>query len=289
MRQLKITKQITNRDSESLNKYLSEISKLKGPLSAEEEVALAHRIQLGDQEAEHELILRNTRFVVSVAKQYQNYNVPLGDLINEGNLGLIKAAKKFDGTKGNKFISYAVWWIRQTVLQSLNENGRVIRLPLNKITQLNKIKKAQAILEQDLGRKPSVDEVVSELNFEISRDDVKNILIAEKSIKPLDAGTPNNNDSEDFRLQDVLIDPNQSPADQGINKSDKTIQINRMLSKIPNRNQLVIIHYFGLRGESEKTLDEIAQMIGLTRERVRQLKNSSLTSLARFSRKLNLI
>lgn len=282
MRQLKITKQITNRESQSFNKYLNEISQLKGPLTPDEEIELAERIKKGDKKAEDELVLRNLRFVISVAKQYQGYDVPLEDLVNEGNYGLIKAARRFDSTMGYKFISYAVWWIRQAILQYLNENARAIRLPLNKITQLNKIKKAQLSLEQELNREPELDEIMERLKYSIKREAVETVLSMERGLKSLDADNNNNGkDSDEFRLKDILEDPNQETTDNKMLVEDQKIEIDRLIKKLPPRHQTVIIQYYGLDRQGERTLEEIANGIDLTRERVRQIKNDALLFMAK--------
>jgi RNA polymerase primary sigma factor len=281
MRQLKISKQITNRDSLSFGKYLTEVSQIKGPLTPEEETNLAERIKKGDKKAEDELVLRNLRFVISVAKQYQGYEVQIGDLVKEGNYGLIKAARKFDATMGNKFISYAVWWVRQTILQYLSEHSRSIRLPLNRVTQLNKIKKTQMILEQELAREPEVDEIFERLEGKVKMEDIESVLLMDKSVRSLDAD--NNRDSkdgDDFRLKDILQDPNQEDTDAKMLLNDQKFEVSRVVKKLSPIYQTVIIQYYGLDRKGERTLEEISQEIGLTRERVRQIKNDAIIRMA---------
>lgn len=280
MRQLKITKQITKRDSDSINKYLNEISQIDGPLSIEEEEALTKKIKNGDKKAENELVLRNLRFVISVAKKYQQSGIPLGDLINEGNIGLIKAARKYDFSKGYKFISYAVWWIRQSILQYLSEHGRAIRLPLNRLTQLSKIRKIKSELEQKFEREPSVSEIIESSKNILKENDVNLIIRLNHKISSLDGEAFNSKSgNDDFRLIDIIEDKNQLRPNAFTEKEDNRIEVNRLLNNISERNKFVLIHYYGLNNENEKTLEEIANMLDLTRERIRQIKNDSLLHL----------
>lgn len=274
MRQLKITKSITNRESQSLEKYLQEIGKVH-LISPEEEVQLAIRIKQGDQSALDRLTKANLRFVVSVAKQYQNQGLSLSDLINEGNLGLIKAAQRFDETKGFKFISYAVWWIRQSILQSLAEQSRIVRLPLNKVGLTNKIGKAYAALEQEYEREPSVDEIASLLEIDI--EEVENTLGVASRHVSVDAPF---SDSEDGSLLDVLTNENASSVDNEItnNQSLKT-EIDRTLKVLSEKQRLVVQMYFGIGYDHAVSLEDIGDHFGLTRERVRQIKDKAIGKL----------
>ena len=277
MRQLKITKSITNRESASLDKYLQEIGK-EDLITVEEEVELAQRIRKGDQEALEKLTKANLRFVVSVAKQYQNQGLSLPDLINEGNLGLIKAAEKFDETRGFKFISYAVWWIRQSILQALAEQSRIVRLPLNQVGSLNKINKAFARFEQEHERVPSPEELAQEL--ELPREKVTDTLrVAGRHIS-VDAPFA---DGEDNSLLDVLVNPDSPNADRGhINESLAT-EVDRALETLTERERDIIRYFFGI-GCSEMTLEEIGEKFDLTRERVRQIKEKAIRRLRHSSR-----
>jgi len=278
MRQLKITKQVTNRESKSLDKYLQDISKL--PLiTADEEVELAQRIRKGDQVALDKLAMSNLRFVVSVAKQYQNQGLTLPDLINEGNAGLVKAAKRFDETRGFKFISYAVWWIRQAILQALAEQARVVRLPLNKIGSINKINKAYSFLEQSYQRPPSTEEIASELDMTIS--DVK--LSMKNSGRHLSMDAPLR-EGEDFSLYDV-VSSNESPKpDNDLMADSLKLEINRALDTLSNKEGDVIKLYYGLGGEMPMSLDEIGETFDLSRERVRQIKEKGIRRLRHTSK-----
>lgn len=274
MRQLKITKSITNRESQSLEKYLQEIGRVQ-LISAEEEVALAVRIKLGDQKALDRLTKANLRFVVSVAKQYQNQGLSLSDLINEGNLGLIKAAQRFDETKGFKFISYAVWWIRQSILQALAEQSRIVRLPLNKVGLTNKIGKAYTALEQEFEREPSADEIASLLEIEI--EEVESTLGMSSRHISMDAPF---SDSEDGSLLDVLTNENAGSVDGEItNKQSLKTEIDRILNVLTDKQRTVIRMYFGLGYEHAISLEDIGASFDLTRERVRQIKDKAISRL----------
>tara|TARA_B100000609_G_C17162157_1_gene406787 strand:- start:269 stop:1132 length:864 start_codon:yes stop_codon:yes gene_type:complete len=278
MRQLKITKQVTNRETASLDKYLQEIGKVD-LISADEEVELAQRIKDGDEVALEKLTKANLRFVVSVAKQYQNQGLSLPDLINEGNLGLIKAAKRFDETRGFKFISYAVWWIRQSILQALAEQSRIVRLPLNKIGSINKINKTYASLEQKYEREPSADEIANVL--EISANDVRESQRNSGRHISMDAPLV---DGEDSNLYDVIMSgESPNPDDSLINDSLRT-EIERSLTTLTEREADVIRLYFGLGSKHAMTLEEIGEKFDLTRERVRQIKEKGIRRLKHTSR-----
>ena len=277
MRQLKITKSITNRESASLDKYLQEIGK-EELISVEEEVELAQRIRKGDQEALEKLTKANLRFVVSVAKQYQNQGLSLPDLINEGNLGLIKAAEKFDETRGFKFISYAVWWIRQSILQALAEQSRIVRLPLNQVGSLNKINKAFARFEQEHERTPSAEELANEL--ELPKEKVTDTLrVAGRHIS-VDAPFA---DGEDNSLLDVLVNTDSPNADRGLINESLATEVERALETLAERERDIIRYFFGI-GCSEMTLEEIGEKFDLTRERVRQIKEKAIRKLRQSSR-----
>jgi RNA polymerase primary sigma factor len=273
MRQLKITKQVTNRDTLSLDKYLHEIGKVE-LLTAEKEVELAKRIKKGDQQALDTLIKGNLRFVVSVSKQYQNQGLSLPDLINEGNLGLIKAADRFDETRGFKFISYAVWWIRQSILQALAEQSRIVRLPLNKIGSINKINKAFSKLEQQYQREPTIDEVAKlmETRPEMIEDSMNFSSIHVSMDAPLRNEEANN-------MYDVMLnDDSPSPDNQLINSSLRK-EIERSLSTLGEREAEILRCYFGLNGNHPHTLEEIGDEFGLTRERVCQIKEKAIKKI----------
>ncbi len=278
MRQLKITKQVTNRDTASLDKYLHEIAKVE-MISAEEEVDLARRIKQGDAIALERMVKSNLRFVVSVAKQYQNQGLTLPDLINDGNLGLIKAAERFDETRGFKFISYAVWWIRQSILSALAEQARIVRLPLNKIGSVNKINKMFSKMEQDLQRPPSFAEVAEVL--EISPQDVKDAL--NNTTRHLSMDAPINNEDEGSMYDLMQSSDAPRPDHQLADESLKT-EIERVLSTISNREGEIIKRYYGLNGYHQHTLEEIGQELDLTRERVRQIKEKALRRLKQTSK-----
>ncbi len=279
MRQLKITKQVTNRETASLDKYLQEIGRVE-LITAEEEVKLAQAIKKGDQKALEKLTKANLRFVVSVAKQYQNQGLTLGDLINEGNLGLIKAAQRFDETRGFKFISYAVWWIRQSILQALAEQSRIVRLPLNKIGSINKINKAFSKLEQEFEREPSADELSQVL--ELTADDIKESMRTSGRHVSMDAPLVS---GEDSSLLDVLEDEDQPFPDHSLISESLRREIERALSTLTTREADVIRLYFGLEvGEQPMTLEEIGDRFDLTRERVRQIKEKAIRRLKHTSR-----
>ena len=277
MRQLKITKSITNRESASLDKYLQEIGK-EELISVEEEVELAQRIKKGDKEALEKLTKANLRFVVSVAKQYQNQGLSLPDLINEGNLGLIKAAEKFDETRGFKFISYAVWWIRQSILQALAEQSRIVRLPLNQVGSLNKINKAFARFEQEHERTPSAEELANEL--ELPKEKATDTLrVAGRHIS-VDAPFA---DGEDNSLLDVLVNADSPNADRGLINESLATEVDRALEILTERERDIIRYFFGI-GCSEMTLEEIGEKFDLTRERVRQIKEKAIRKLRQSNR-----
>jgi len=282
MRQLKISKQITNRESQSLDKYLQEIGKVE-LLSAEDEVKLAQRIKLGDQYALEKLTKGNLRFVVSVAKQYQNQGLSLGDLINEGNLGLIKAAQRFDETRGFKFISYAVWWIRQSILQALAEQSRIVRLPLNRVGSLNKMSKAFSELEQQYEREPSPDEMAELLN--VAPDEVVDTLKMAGRHISVDAPFKQ---GEENSLLDILENDEDSNPDSRLLTDSLRREIARTLATLTQRESDVIQLYFGLTEGHSFTLEEIGEKFGLTRERVRQIKEKAIRRLKYTSRSKSL-
>ena len=277
MRQLKITKSITNRESASFDKYLQEIGK-EELITVEEEVELAQRIKKGDQAALEKLTRANLRFVVSVAKQYQNQGLSLPDLINEGNLGLIKAAEKFDETRGFKFISYAVWWIRQSILQALAEQSRIVRLPLNQVGSLNKINKAFSKFEQEHERKPSPEELADSL--ELPADKVADTLRVSGRHVSVDAPFV---DGEDNSLLDVLVNNDSPNADKSLIMESLAREIHRALATLTERESDIIRLFFGI-GCQEMTLEEIGERFGLTRERVRQIKEKAIRRLRHTSR-----
>lgn len=278
MRQLKITKSITNRESQSLDKYLQEISK-ETLITAEEEVLLAQRIKEGDQIALEKLIKSNLRFVISVAKQYQNQGLTLPDLINEGNLGLIKAAQRFDETRGFKFISYAVWWIRQSILQALAEQSRIVRLPLNQVGSLNKLNKTFSRLEQQYERAPSEHELAEEL--EVTNSKVADTLRVGGRHVSVDAPFQ---EGEDNSLLDVLINSDSPTADTELMIESLQREIKRSLSTLSEREREVIILFFGIGMKHGLTLEEIGTKFDLTRERVRQIKEKAIRRLRQTSR-----
>ncbi|WP_026754627.1 RNA polymerase sigma factor RpoD/SigA [Sediminibacter sp. Hel_I_10] len=278
MRQLKITKQVTNRESKSLDKYLQDISKLP-MITAEEEVELAQRIREGDQQALDKLTTANLRFVVSVAKQYQNQGLTLPDLINEGNAGLVKAAKRFDETRGFKFISYAVWWIRQAILQALAEQSRIVRLPLNKIGSINKINKAFSYLEQAHERPPSPQEIAKELDMTVS--EVKQSL--KNSGRHLSMDAPLK-EGETSSLYDVVKSGESPNPDRELMLESLNVEINRALDTLSQKESDVIRLNFGLSNEPPMTLDEIGLTFDLTRERVRQIREKGIKRLRQESK-----
>ncbi|CAN5382522.1 RNA polymerase sigma factor RpoD/SigA [soil metagenome] len=279
MRQLKITKSITNRESPSLEKYLQEIGRVE-LIKPEEEVDLARRIRNGDQAALEKLTKSNLRFVVSVAKQYQNQGLSLSDLINEGNLGLIKAAQRFDETRGFKFISYAVWWIRQSILQSLAEQSRIVRLPLNKVGSLNKINKAFSALEQEYEREPSADELADLLDIGV--EEVRTTLGVGSRHISMDAPFV---DGEDNALIDILENANIDKVDQTLDHIESLREeIRRSLSGLTDRQRDVINMYFGIGCDNSMSLEDIGDRFDLTRERVRQIKDKAINKLRTTSR-----
>ncbi|MBE0651733.1 MAG: sigma-70 family RNA polymerase sigma factor [Bacteroidales bacterium] len=278
MRQLKITKQVTNRETASLDKYLQEIGKVD-LITAEQEVELARRIKQGDKKALEELTKANLRFVVSVSKQYQNQGLSLPDLINEGNLGLIKAAQRFDETRGFKFISYAVWWIRQSILQALAEQSRIVRLPLNKIGSINKINKASAMLEQELEREPDYKEIAGMV--EMSENEVKESKRNAGRHVSMDAPLIQD---EDNNMYDVLKSEESVTPETGLIYESLRKEINRAISTLTQREADVIRLYFGLNGGHPMTLEEIGEKFDLTRERVRQIKEKAIRRLKQTSR-----
>lgn len=278
MRQLKIIKQVTNRESKSLDKYLQDISKID-LITASEEVELAQRIKAGDALALDKLTTANLRFVVSVAKQYQNQGLKLPDLINEGNVGLVKAAKRFDETRGFKFISYAVWWIRQSILQALAEQSRIVRLPLNKIGSINKIKKAFSYLEQANERPPSADEIAKELDISISevRQSIKNSGRHVSMDAPLREG-------ENSNLYDLMRSGESPIPDTGLLQQSLNTEINRALDTLSPREADVVKLYYGIGAQPPMTLAEIGLTFDLTRERVRQIREKAIRKLRHHSR-----
>ncbi len=279
MRQLKITKQITNRESYSLDKYLQEIGKVE-LLTPEEEVELARRIKENDEEALEKLVKANLRFVVSVAKQYQNQGLSLPDLINEGNFGLIKAAKRFDETRGFKFISYAVWWIRQSILQALAEQSRIVRLPLNRVGAINKISKIYSQLEQEFEREPSPEEI-AQLIDDMEVEDVKEAMrLAGKHIS-IDAPFV---EGEDNNLLDVLPSNDFPKPEDGLIRESLQEEIERAFSTLNQREADVLRLYFGIGQDHALTLEEIGEKFGLTRERVRQIKEKAIRKLRQSNR-----
>jgi len=279
---LKIAKQFTARESQSLDKYLQEIGKVN-LLTPEDEIQLAIKIRKGDRNALEQLTKANLRFVVSVAKQYQNQGLSLGDLINEGNLGLIKAAKRFDETRGFKFISYAVWWIRQSILQALAEQSRIVRLPLNRVGALNKIGKAYSILEQEFEREPSAAELAKELEMEVG--EVSDALKISGRHVSMDAPF---SQGDENRLLDVIENDELPPPDNFLMSESLKVEINRILSSLSDREAEVIKLYFGLNKEHSLTLEEIGERFNLTRERVRQIKEKAIRRLRHASRSKNL-
>jgi RNA polymerase primary sigma factor len=273
MRQLKITKQVTNRETPSLDKYLHEIGKVK-LISTEDEVLLAKRIRNGEQKALEGLVNANLRFVVSVAKQYQNQGLTLPDLINEGNLGLIKAAQRFDETRGFKFISYAVWWIRQSILQALAEQARIVRLPLNKIGSINKVNNTFSRLEQEYQREPTSDEIADVLDM--APREVKDALKVSSRHISMDA--PLKKD-EDNTLYDILLEKDTESPDAHLLNDSLRKEIERSLSTLSPREADIIRLYYGLSGEPPYSLEEIGKLFNLTRERVRQIKEKGIKRL----------
>ena len=281
MRQLKISKSITIRDSASLELYLNEISK-KEMITVEEETLLARRIRDGDHEALLKLTTANLRFVVSVAKQYQHQGISLPDLINEGNIGLMKAARRFDETRGFKFISYAVWWIRQSIIQAVAEQSRLIRLPMNKVGAINKIKKIQATLEQELERQPTAYELSEVLDM--PENEVDSIMASAVWHVSTDASM----NSDEFKLSDVLQDHNSPSPDATVIADSRQLEIQRTLSTLTERERDIITLFYGLNNKNPFTLEEIGMMYELTRERVRQIKEKALRKLRYAAKSKNL-
>ncbi len=279
MRQLKITKSITNRESQSLDKYLQDIGR-EELITAEEEVELARKIKAGDQKALEKLTRANLRFVVSVAKQYQNQGLTLPDLINEGNLGLIKAAQKFDETRGFKFISYAVWWIRQSILQALAEQARIVRLPLNQVGSLNKINKAFSRLEQEFERAPSAEELAEAL--EVPEEKIKESLNV--SGRHVSVDTPLTTNEDGGTLIDVMINTESERTDSGLMTESLQREIERSLSTLTEKEREIIRLFFGIGLNHGLTLEEIGSKFNLTRERVRQIKEKAIRRLRHTSR-----
>lgn len=280
---MKITKQYTQRESQSLDRYFQEIGKVE-LLTPDDEIDLAVKIRKGDQAALEKLTKANLRFVVSVAKQYQNQGLPLSDLINEGNLGLIKAAKKFDETKGFKFISYAVWWIRQSILQALGDHSRIVRLPLNRVGALNKIGKAYNALEQEYERTPNTSELAQELGMDVN--DVAYAL--EISGRQISMDAPFQGDDNSNNLLDVMPNEQQPSPDTALMKESLKNEINDALSTLTEREATVIRYYFGLDTDYSLTLEELGEKLNLTRERVRQIKEKAIRRLRHTSRSSNL-
>ncbi len=282
MRQLKITKQVTNRDTQSLDKYLHEIGK-EELLTADEEVELARLIRKGDNRSLDKLIRANLRFVVSVSKQYQNQGLSLPDLINEGNLGLIKAAQRFDETRGFKFISYAVWWIRQSILQALAEQARIVRLPLNKIGSINKINKTLSRLEQEFEREPSAEEIAKTL--EMQPEDVKKAMMTSNRHVSMDAPLQQ---GEEGSMYEVMPNKDLPLPDKNLITDSLRKEIERTLTTLSQREADILRLYFGLNGTAPHTLEEIGEKFDLTRERVRQIKEKAIRKLKQTSRCRNL-
>ena len=279
MRQLKIIKQITNRETPSLDKYLQEIGKVS-LLAPEEEADLARKIRQGDDQALEHLIKANLRFVVSVSKQYQNQGLSLPDLINEGNLGLIKAAKRFDETRGFKFISYAVWWILQSILQALAEQARIVRLPLNKIGSINKINKVFTELEQKYEREPTIHEIAQTLD--LAPKDIKEAI--KNTARHVSMDAPLVNSEEETNLYDILLSKDSPSPDKGLIKESLRREIERVLNTLTSREGDVLRFYFGLKGHHQHTLDEIGEIFSLSRERVRQIKEKAIRRLKNTTR-----
>ena len=273
MKQLKISKSITNRDAGTLEKYLQDIAKER-LVTPEEEVELSQRIKAGDQEALNQLVRANLRFVVSVAKQYQNQGLSLQDLINEGNVGLIKAAQRFDETRGFKFISYAVWWIRQSILQAVAEQARTIRLPLNQVGAVSKLKKTAAILEQEYQRKPSTEEIAKELDL----PEAKVRALMGMNMHQISTDAPLDDD-EDGNFLDVYVDQNSTSTDQAVEKESDNKAIHKALELLSDKEREVLSMYYGIGTSREYSLDEIAMNLGISRERTRQIRDRALKRL----------
>ena len=282
MRQLKISKSITSRDSASLDRYLADIGK-EQMISAEEEVELARRIKAGDQDALNKLTTTNLRFVVSVAKQYQNQGITLQDLINEGNVGLIKAAKRFDETRGFKFISYAVWWIRQSILQAIADQSRIVRLPLNQVGVINKIKKETARLEQQLKRVPTTEEIAEAIDLPVYT--VSEIMKMNTHPQSIDSPISPN---EETRFVDIFVHDNDEDTDTLLMQESLASEIHDLLNTLPEKEKEVLMLFFGIGTSHEHTLDEIGDILELSRERVRQIKERALKRLRQNTKNKNL-
>jgi len=279
MRQLKISQNITTRENQSLEKYFQDVNRL-GMITSEEEANLAIRIQDGDKAALDKLVRANLRFVVSVAKQYQNRNLTLNDLINEGNIGLIRAAEKFDHTRGFKFISYAVWWIRQAIMQAIAENSRMVRMPLNRVSTLNRLKRAASVLQQDLHREPTDEELAESMEMEVN--EVKKTF--EGNMRQLSFDAPFSS-SEDGSLLDVIEDKNSVVTDRGVDYVDSLVYEARLsLSTLKPKDSNILKMFFGIGRENAMSLEQISDELGLSRERVRQLKEKSLRELRAVGR-----
>ena len=273
MKQLKIAKSITNRDAGTLDKYLQDIAKER-LLTPEEEVELAQRIRLGDQRALDQLVRSNLRFVVSVAKQYQNQGLSLQDLITEGNMGLIKAARRFDETRGFKFISYAVWWIRQSILQAVAEQARIIRLPLSQVGAISKMKKTAAMLEQEYNRKPSAEELAREMDLPVSK--VQNLM--GMNMRQISTDAPLDDDDEGNFL-DVYVEQDSVATDEAVENESSQNAVKRSLNSLSEKERIVIDMYYGIDRPREYSLDEIAMELGISRERTRQIRDRALKRL----------
>ena len=274
MRQLKIAKQITDRNAGTLDKYLADIAK-ESMLTTEEEVALAQRIKAGDQAALEKLVRANLRFVVSVAKQYQNQGLSLQDLINEGNLGLVKAAQRFDETRGFKFISYAVWWIRQSILQAVAEQARIIRLPMNQVGALAKVKKASALLEQKLQRRPTVKEIAD--SVDLAEDKVEQLLSL--STRAMSTDAPIDEQDDDANFLDVFVQEDQAQTDAAVEQESASKAISHSLDMLSDKERTILCMYFGLGTPREYSLEEIAMKLDISRERTRQIRDRALKRL----------
>lgn len=284
MRQLKITERITRRDDESLERYMQDVSK-EEMISHHEEADLSKRIKQGDKEALNKLVRANLRFVISVAKQYQNQGLPLQDLITEGNIGLIKAAQRFDETKGFKFISYAVWWIRQSIVQAITEHARIVRLPLNKISNISKVNKMMAKLEQDNERELDIHQIAEETGLSI--EDVNNAILFSTRAVSLDASIPNS-DNSDTTLLDLLCVSETNNVDKPLEYESLQKDLNRLLQTLPKREIEIINNIYGLNGMQPISLDEVAKKLNITKERVRQIRDKIITKL-RYSQKSKLL